>query len=474
VNSAIASTPFTHVRGRPGVGQRRRALGLLLAVVALTTVTVLLEHWRGGLSLASVLLVYVLVVVAVSTVGGMVDGVASAVASFALANFFLTPPYRTFLVEGRDSVVALSVFLAVAVVVSVLVDVAASQRARAARTEAEAEVLGRVAAEPISERTAEQVLTQLATAFAQTSVELRGPDQTVLARVGPAITGSGSLRVAVGGGREVVGSGRALFAEDRRLLGALAQAASAAVDAEALADQAARARELAEVDRLRAALLAAVSHDLRTPLAGIKASVTTLRQDVVLSEADRNELLATVEDGADRLSDLVADLLDMGRLQASAVTLELQAVPVDEVVSRALLERHLGDVRNEIPDDLPYVRADAALLERVVANLAENAHRHAGAGVVIRGSRSRQGVEVVVQDHGPGVAPADYERMFLPFQRLGERTTGTHVGLGLSIARGFTEAMGGTLTPSATAGGGLTMTVRLPLSEPSSESGRRP
>jgi K+-sensing histidine kinase KdpD len=466
VSSTIASTSARRIRGRSGVGPRRRTLGLLLAVATLTTVTALVEHWRGGLSLASVLLVYVLVVVAVSSIGGMLEGVASAVASFALANYFLTPPYRTFLVEGRDSVVALSVFLAVAVVVSVLVDVAASQRARAARTEAEAEVLGRVAGEPITERTAEQVLTQLATTFAQTSVELRSPDQAVLARVGPAIADAGTVRVTVDGGREVVGSGRALFAEDRRLLSALARAASAAVDAEALAEQAARARELAEVDRLRAALLAAVSHDLRTPLAGIKAAVTTLRQDVVLSEEDRNELLATVEDGADRLSDLVADLLDMGRLQAGAVTLELQAVPVDEVVSRALLERHLADVRNEVPEDLPYVRADAALLERVVANLVENAHRHAGAGVVVRGSRSQQRVEVVVQDRGPGVAPADLDRMFLPFQRLGDQAAGTHVGLGLAIARGFTEAMGGTLTPSPTVGGGLTMTVRLPVAEP--------
>jgi K+-sensing histidine kinase KdpD len=472
VSSTIASTSSPRVRGRPGVGPRRRAFGLLLATVTLATVTALLEHWRGGLSLASVLLVYVLVVVAVSTLGGMVDGLVTAVASFALANFFLTPPYRTFFVEGRDSVVALSVFLAVAVVVSVLVDVAASQRARAARTEAEAQVLGRVAAEPITERTAEQVLLELASTFALTSVELRGPDAAVLARVGPPIAGRGTVHVVVGDGREVVGDGRDPFAEDRRLLAALSRAASTAVDAESLAGQAARARELVEVDRLRAALLAAVSHDLRTPLAGIKAAVATLRQDVVLSESDRDELLATVEDGTDRLSDLVADLLDLGRLQAGALTLELQDVPVDEVVSRALLERHLTDVRNEVPEDLPYVRADAALLERVIANLAENAQRHAGDGVVVRGLSSPHGVEVVVQDHGPGVLPADYERMFLPFQRLGDRATGTHAGLGLAIARGFTEAMGGTVTPSATAGGGLTMTVRLRRAEPRSEGVR--
>lgn len=449
-----------------GVGARRRLIGIVLAVVTLPTVTSVLERGRGGLSLASVLLIYLLVVVGVSAVGGMVDGLLTAVAAFGLANFFLTPPFRTFFVEGRDSLVALSVFLAVAAVVSVLVEVAARQRAQTARTQAEAQVLGRLAAEPIAQRTAAQVLAELATTFGLTSVELRAPGTppSVIARVGPPVLGAGAVSVPVAGSREVVGAGRERFAVDRRLLSTLAQAAATAADAEALTTQAAQARELAEVDRLRSALLAAVSHDLRTPLAGIKAAVTTLRQDVVLSDADRHELLATVEDGADRLSDLVADLLDLGRLQSGALTLDLQPVPVDWVVSRALVERHLPDVLNEVPEDLPYAHADAGLLERVIANLVENAHRHApGPGTVtIRAMADSEEISITVQDHGPGVAPEDFERMFLPFQRLGAPATGAHAGLGLAIARGFTDAMGGTVTPSLTPGGGLTMTVRLP------------
>ncbi len=172
--------------------------------------------------------------------------------------------------------------------------------------------------------------------------------------------------------------------------------------------------------------------------------MTTLRQDVVLADDDRDELLSTVEDSADRLTDLVANLLDLSRLQAGALTVDLQPVPLDEVVARALLERQLADVVNEVPDDLPYAVADAALLERVVANLAENAHRHSG-GSAVRVTARAEASHVVlsVVDHGAGVADADWERMFQPFQRLDDRASSAHAGLGLAIARGFTDAMGG-------------------------------
>jgi K+-sensing histidine kinase KdpD len=267
-----------------------------------------------------------------------------------------------------------------------------------------------------------------------------------------------------GGDRLLLGQGRDLFAEDRRLLARLAQAASLAVDARELASEAERARALAEVDRLRSALLAAVGHDLRTPIASIKAAATTLDQpDLPLSDAERAELLATIVEGADRLSDLIANLLDLSRLEAGALTVDLQPVALDEVVSRALIDRHLSQVANAVGDDLPLVRTDAGLLERIVANLVDNAARHAaGRGSVEVGARAAaSSVELRVVDHGPGVAESDWPRMFVPFQRLDDRG-GDGVGLGLAIARGFTEAIGGTLRPESTPGGGLTMTVTLP------------
>jgi K+-sensing histidine kinase KdpD len=451
-----------------GLTPLRRRLGLLLAALALPALTGALVAVRGDLALASVLLIYLLAVVVISVVGGLVGGVAAAVVSFLLANFFLTPPYHTFSVENRDSLIALVVFLLVAVTVSVLVDVGARSQAAAARSEAEAAVLGRVAAEPLSESSVEDVLANVAATFGLASVALvvrRAESDTVLARVGPAFTGPGTVSVDAGGDRMLLGDGRDLFAEDRRLLRNLAHAASRAVDARALAGEASRAQELAEVDRLRSALLAAVGHDLRTPLAGIKAAVTTLRQpDVHIETADRDELLATVEHSADRLAGLIDNLLDLSRLQAGALNIDLLPVPVDEVVARALIERHLGDVVNTVDDDLPMVLADPGLLERVVANLADNANRHSSPGstVEVRARCTDRLVEIAVIDQGPGVQETDWARMFVPFQRLDDRSTDAGVGLGLAIARGFTEAMGGTLEPAHTPGGGLTMTVTLP------------
>lgn len=455
-------------RGGRGVPARRRRLGLLTAVLLLATLTLALVAARGHLALGSVLLLYLLAVVVVSVVGGIWVGVGAALVAFLLANFFLTPPYHTLAVDDRDSVVGLFVFLVVAVTVSALVDLAARRQAQAARSDAEAAMLGRVATEPLAARAPEDVLAEIAAAFALTSVELvqLGPPEEVLARVGPPVVPPGTVEAGAGDDRLVRGSGPALFAEDRRLLGSLARAASQAVDVRSLALEASRAGELAAIDRLRAALLAAVGHELRTPLAGIKAAVTTLRQpEVDLGPDDRDELLATIERSADRLTDLVANLLDLSRLQAGALSIDLAPAALDEVVARALLDRHLQAVVNDVPDDLPYVLADAGLLERVVANLVDNAHRHSPAGVPVRlaATADSTGVTLQVVDHGPGVPADDRERIFAAFQRLDDRSTTSGVGLGLAIARGFTDAMGGSLRPADTPGGGLTMSVTLPI-----------
>jgi two-component system, OmpR family, sensor histidine kinase KdpD len=265
---------------------------------------------------------------------------------------------------------------------------------------------------------------------------------------------------------------RTLAVDDRDSVIELVVFLLVAVTVSGLVDLAARrqaaARELDEVDRLRAALLAAVGHDLRTPLAEIKAAVTTLRlTDVELTAEDRSELLASIEHSSDWLSDLIANLLDLSRLQAGALSMDLQPVALDEVVARALIDRRFADVANEVDDDLPMAYADAGLLERVVANLLDNAHRHSPAQspVEVGAKFDPRELRVAVIDHGPGVREEDWARIFVPFQRLDDRSTDISVGLGLAIARGFTDAMGGSLVPSRTPGGGLTMTVTLPRAD---------
>lgn len=471
--------PETLPRPTGGLPASRRWAALAIAAAGLPLLTVVLTRLRGTLSLESVLLFYMLAVVAVAVVGGVLPAVAAAVASFLLVNWYFTTPYHTFSVDRRDTVIALVVFVLVAVTVSVTVDLAARRRVAAARVRLEAELLSRFAAEPVAATSVDDVLERIRATFGLTTVALvetrRGQSaEHTVAVVGPERTGTTVISVPAGDGLRVVGEGPELFAEDRRLLARLARAAGRAVEGSRLASEAARARELAEIDRLKSALLAAVGHDLRTPLAGIKAAASSLREDdVEWTERDVAEFLATIEESADRLGELIANLLDMSRLHAGVLAVDPRPVDLEAVVAKALLDQPAptGDANAAtdvaVPDELPFVHADDGLLERVIANLVSNARRHNRADTSIRIDASQDGetVRLRVIDHGPGVPADAWDRMFEPFQRLDDHTTGG-VGLGLAIARGFTEAMDGTLVPSHTPGGGLTMTLTLRAARP--------
>ena len=457
-------------RTRSGIPAARRRGGLLLAAAGLPTLTAVLVMMRPTLALESVLLLYLLLVVAVALIGGILPALLAAVGSFLLANWFLTPPYATFVVEQRDHLIALAVFIVVATTVSVTVELAARQRVTAERSRIEAEVLAKFTGAPVSDTSLTDVLEQVRTIFGMTSVALlerRGDNEQPVEIVGPPLHGAPTVRFDAGPGLRLVAEGPELFGEDRRLLARLATAAARAWENQKLADEATQGRQLAEIDRLRSGLLAAVGHDLRTPLAGIKAAVSSLRQeDVAWTPEEEQELLVTIEASADRLEDLISNLLAMSRLQAGALSVHKQPVALDEVVPRALIGIPDHSVNVTVADDLPLVEADPGLLERVVANLVSNARRFAPEGqpVRVRAEADERVVRLRVSDRGPGVPREEWTRIFQPFQRLGDRPTdGAGVGLGLAIARGFTEAMGGTLTPTDTPGGGLTMTVTLPV-----------
>jgi two-component system sensor histidine kinase KdpD len=261
--------------------------------------------------------------------------------------------------------------------------------------------------------------------------------------------------------------GRTLPASDQRVLATFATHVAVALEQDRLARAAAEVRPIIEADRMRTALLAAVSHDLRTPLASIKAAVTSLRSpDVEFGPEDTAELLETAEESVDRLTRLVENLLDMSRLQAGALSVNAEPLTMDEVLPLALdgLGIEPGRVVLGDTEGAPPVRADPVLLERIVANLVANAARHSPPDhpVVLTASGLGGRVELRVIDRGPGIPREDRERVFQPFQRLGDNDNAAGVGLGLALARGLTEAMGGTLIPEDTPGGGLTMVVNLP------------
>jgi two-component system, OmpR family, sensor histidine kinase KdpD len=277
----------------------------------------------------------------------------------------------------------------------------------------------------------------------------------------------GDVEVPVDGSLTLVLRGHVLAAADQRIVEAFAAQAALALRQQRLAEQAASAQPLAEADKLRTALLRAVGHDLRTPLASAKAAVAGLRsRDVVFDEADRAELLATADESLDLLARLVENLLDMSRLQAGALGVRAEPTSIAELVPRAVDQLGIGsdNVVIQLSDDLPDVLADAALVERILVNLLSNAEKHSppGSPPMVTASEYGGTVHLQVIDRGPGLPTDDWERAFLPFQRQGDRGNPPGIGLGLALSRGLAEAMGGTLTPEETPGGGLTMVLALP------------
>ncbi|MCU7731025.1 DUF4118 domain-containing protein [Actinoplanes sp. KI2] len=489
-------------RRRPGITATRgltagrRIAGFVLTALGLPALTAALTGTRAQLSLPSDILLYLAAVVTIALVGGLYPALTAAITAFLLINWFFVPPIHTWTIAEKENLLALAVFLLVAVAVSTVVDLAARRTREAARARAEAETLSTVAGSVLrGSRPLPALLDQVRETFQLTGVTMlerrpdagAGPDLRhdpaawhVAAAVGdqPCTTpGQGDTEVLIDDDVSLVLRGHPLAAADRRVVEAFAAQAAVALRQERLEERAATAGQLSEVDRLRTALLSAVSHDLRTPLASAKAAVDTLRSaDVKLDDTDRAELLDTADHSLHRLHRLVDNLLDMSRLQAGALAMAPQPTSVADVIPRAVDD--LGDDGHEIDihvsDDLSEINADPALLERALVNLLTNALRHSPPGQppIVNASEHSGNVEIRVIDHGPGVPAADRDRIFQPFQRLGDRDNDTGVGLGLALSRGLVEAMGGTISPDTTPGGGLTMTISLPTIEAAGSPGQ--
>ena len=449
-----------------GIDLRRQLAGAALAVAGLPALTALLVAWRGHLNLSDDLLIYLVAVVAVTVVGGFWPAVLAAVAASLLLNWYFTAPLHTFTIAEPKNLLALVLFVTVAVAVSSVVHLAARREADAARSAKETASLLALAQTVLGGAdTPADVLDHLTAShggYAELLERVAGR-WIRLASSGAAGQDASVIRFEVRPDLALEVRGQAASATASLLAGYTAQAV-AALDRARLRTQAAQAEALAEGNRMRTALLAAVSHDLRTPLASIKASVSSLRQtDVHWTEEDEADLLANIEQNADRLDALVGNLLDMSRLQTGSLAPFLRAIAVDEVAPVALRGLDGGDaLQIVVPDDLPLVRADPGLLERVLANLFSNALRHSppDSPPALLAREDGDRVVLAVVDHGAGVPGDLKEQIFEPFLRLEERSPG--VGLGLAVAKGFAEAMGGTIAAVDTAGGGLTMRVTLP------------
>lgn len=463
---------------RRDVGARRRiAWAVALLIPALVTVGLL--PISGGISLSAVLLTYLLGVVLSSLVGGLLPAIVTALIAALAANWFFTPPVGTFTVAEPENAFALLVFVTVGAIVASIVDRSAARLAEASRSRAEANVLASMSAGVLARQDgvrgllvqARETFTMAGAALFEKVADHGFPVSIEVSGLNPPRSpAEADVLVDAGPELTLALNGHPLPSSDRRLLDAFARQTAAVLERNRLAARAADAQRLREADAVRTALLAAVSHDLRTPLAGIKASLETLNSSSLsLSDADRRALMGDALTSTDRLQDMLLNLLDLSRLQTGSVRALLEEVTLEEVLQRSLSGLPADRIIDETSEVEPLIRTDPGLLERVVANILANAIRHSPrdhpvritAGVV-PGAR----LQIRIADRGPGVPPADRDKIFTAFQRLGDQARDSGgVGLGLAVARGLAEAVGATVEAEDTPGGGLTMVVEVPLAD---------
>ena len=492
-----------------GVGRPRNSLGYAVAVLGTAAITAPLLGVRGDVSKTNVVLAYLLVVTASAAAGGLGPGITAAALGFLAFDVLFLPPYNTLVVTDLQDYLSLGVYLLVAMVVSLLVGISERRRIQAERREQETRMLFDLSTSLVTHGSLEDTLNSVvrtvralfdlagcaivlpegdgirlaagdgevpddlgerfATA-AQTLVQVHGPiggdlepgmALTVPMRSGATVVG---VLVVVAGGPGSSGFGE----PERRLLATFANQAALAVEQGQQEEQRNHARALQETDRLRTALLNSVSHDLRTPLASIKASASSLLDsEVEWSPAERREFLTTINSEVDRLTRLVHNLLDMSRIEAGALDPNLTETTVAEVIGPVVRRARAASrqrVDVDVPETLPPVLVDPVRLDQVLTNLLDNARGYAAGGPVqVVAGPAGTDVEVRVIDHGPGIPGPERERVFDQFYRLkggGKRPEGT--GMGLAICRGIVEALGGSLRVETTPGGGATFVLTLP------------
>ncbi|SDT30288.1 ATP-binding protein [Microlunatus soli] len=493
---AIDVHVVTHDRARRGslprrkdlLGLRRRVAGWIAAIIVPAALVAAESLAITSIGLTTEAVLTIAVTVGVALLGGLWPAIVAAVWGSLLLNWFRTPPLHTITIASPGNALALLITVVVGAAVASVVDIAARRSNQARRAGRDAEILSILAGSVVrGEDTVAAILEQLRTTFKMTSVSLverddpRSAWRSVQQTASPAADPTGSpagvdrpaqddIEIRVTPTLGLVLRGPDLDGGSRRVLEAFAAQATVVLERERLRQRAEEAGRLEAGDAMRRTLLAAVSHDLRTPLASIKASVTSLQQrDVDFSPEDHDQLLQMVQQSTVQLERLVDNLLDMSRLQSGTARPRSQQISVDEVVWPALASVPATRVRVEVDETLPLIITDPGLLERALGNIVENAVRHTPDDTVITitarldpTTGDRPMIEIRVVDHGPGVSDDAKERMFDSFQQVGDRRRAGGLGLGLAVARGFSEAVGGRLTAEDTPGGGLTMVISVP------------
>jgi two-component system sensor histidine kinase KdpD len=444
-------------------GRRRRLAGVCASVAAVAGVTGAIFVFKLFVPVLSLGVLYLFAVLPIAVLWGLAYALPVSVASMLAFNWFFLPPVHTFTLAESENWFALAVYLVTAVVVSQLA-------ARARRRAREAALLAEVATSLLEHGNVSEELERIS---AEAARVLQVEEAEIVLGDEPVRATGGERFPLIAGGRRIgtiflAGARQGSAVAGRRLLPALASLLGVAIDRERLAGEALEAEALRRSDQIKTAVLRAVSHDLRSPLMAISTSASALaRADLDLDDRDRAELLATILDGTARLDRLVGNLLDLSRLQAGVAEPEPELVAVDDLIVQALdeLRGEADRVDVSFPDESPAVQADAHQIQRVIANLLENALKYSSPSARVHVHVTTTSSEVLVRivDRGPGVEPEELERIFEPFQRGSQGGAARGAGLGLAIARGFAEANGGRIWAESRRGQGATFVLTLPL-----------
>lgn len=463
-----SDTQAARVKREQRLTSTRKAWGWILAVAGNVVLVGALEL-ANSTELSFTLMCFLTLTLAVALIGGLGPALLAATLAALLSNFLFTEPRLTLKIERVEEAVAVALLFVVAVAASRVVSLAARRSAEAVIAQTEADLMTSASLDVLqgADRLG-SLMTRLREAFGLDQVVLADATGAVVAADPAGAVAEGGVVIPLESGAAVRYVGPALSARSTRVIAAIGAQGEALAERLAMADERLKARAERERGAVRDAVLAAVSHDLRTPLAAIKAAASALRsQELSLEQADRAELLDSVATSADRLEALVDNLLDMSRLDAGLVVPRQSPTWVMDLLVGAVGGVDPAAVELDVPPELGAALIDGGLVERIVANLVENAVRYSPPGVQVRVSAAMAGPHLVITvvDRGPGVPDEDKQRIFESFQRSGDGGHATGVGLGLAVARGLARALGGDVVAEDTPGGGLTMVVTVPGGE---------
>jgi two-component system sensor histidine kinase KdpD len=459
-----------------GISLQRKLLGVLAGALVLSALTVGLVANRDVISVPTSLALYLLTVVGVTAIGGRWPGIISALFAPLLANWYLIPPYHTFRINDGENILELVVFVSATTIVSAFVSLASRRSTEADRAWREASTLAALnessAADPL-----DGIIELLSKTFNLSGVSVLKSDNDrieTVASIGssaPTTAQAADFTSEITPGVSLAINGPALTANDHRLLTAFMGQLSNALEQRELRHIAMEANALAKADELRTAILRAVSHDLRSPLASIKASVSSLRQpDIDWPEDVREDFLAAIESDTDRLTGIITNLLDLSRIEAGVLRPVLRKISLEEILPTAVQGLNSLRITIDVPHDLSDMDSDPALLERVLANLMGNALTWSPADkpIIVRAHERDNFIQIHIIDYGIGIPQNQRATVLQPFHRLSDSTSSGGLGLGLAIADRLIASMNGRLELRDTPGGGLTAVVIVPIARQSS------